>query len=150
MPGAPKPLTQTGFVLMTADLATIGGGPIRPPVTPARDPRLNGKSAFDPLVGITTTPTLSWSPPAVGSPSVYSVSVYYVDTLKDGTKGFFFRGFFHTSETSVPIPPNFLQAGKPHVFGIHAVVDPAVDPSHPDDRSVNHASALTWTNLVVP
>ena len=150
VPGAAKPLTQTGFVWMTADLATIGGGPIRPAVTPALDPRLNGKSAFDPLVGITTTPTLSWSPPAVGSPSVYSVSVYYVDALKDGSKVFFFRGYFNTSETSIPIPPNFLQAGKPHVFGIIAVVDPAVDPSHPSDRSVNHASATTWTNLVVP
>lgn len=150
VPGAEKTLGLTAEVAMTADLATLGAGPIRPPVTPVQAPTLNGQSALHPLVGITTTPTLSWSPPVVGSPRVYFIAIFDVNELEDGTQAFFYRGGFDTSETSVPIPPGRLEEGKPHVFQISAVVDPAVDPSHPDEQSVNHAIATALTSLVVP
>jgi hypothetical protein len=43
-----------------------------------------------------------------------------------------------------------VQEGKAHIFDIMAKMDPATDPSHPLQRSVDHARASTLTNLVIP
>jgi hypothetical protein len=76
-------------------------------------------SFFGGGTGIGTTPTISWSPPRIGSPDVYSVTVTAVSNVAGETRTPNVATIY-TPETSVTLRPGILQAGQSYVFRVQA------------------------------
>jgi len=101
--------------------------PIVPLLGPARLPRVAGRDALLPQGGIGLTPTLSWSTPALGTPTRYVVSIF---DLANG--GFAVRAQITAIGTSVAIPPRVLVPGGVYLAQITAYVEPGHDLSAPN------------------
>ncbi|HET8732345.1 MAG TPA: hypothetical protein VFM45_01105, partial [Anaeromyxobacteraceae bacterium] len=69
--------------------------------------------------GIGTTPTLSWSPPRVGTPDVYSITVTALANVGGTTRPVAIAKIY-TPETSATVPPGILQAGQGYVLHVQA------------------------------
>lgn len=152
VPGASQPFDAYGTVEVLSDAATFGAGPIAPLVTPVLQPLVNGATAFGPLQGITTTPTLSWSPPAVGAPTHYLVTLWPMVVLDGGVPQYPFvdAGAVQTSDTSVVIPPGLMAPGMMYYFVIQAMVVPGEKPDHPYRQGIHRASADVITSVATP
>jgi len=103
------------FVAVTLPLALASSVPIRPLVSPVQTPLVNGHDAFVAATGVSLTPTLSWSAPAVGVPSAYIL------TTTDFTAGTIGNRIV-TTTTSLPLPPGILQTGHSYSLCVRAVV----------------------------
>ncbi len=80
-----------------------------PVLSPPRSPRINGADGFAFATGVGTQPVLSWSPPAIGSPSSYVVTIRALRNLQPGEVGELRATVFDA--TSFRVPPGFLTAG---------------------------------------
>ena len=107
---------KLGSITQLVDLTTVGTAPIQPTIGLPVDVMINGRSAFTEQSGVGTTPTISWSPPTVGTADKYLVEVYEVPAAD----GLIFRNLLETSRTSLVIPPGLLTAGKQYAFTVIA------------------------------
>jgi len=101
---------------------------LEPVVTPVLEPMVDGRSWFDDQAISTLTPRLSWIPPAVGSPSGYTV---FISRLDKGTYGWAsgaLVGRIYTKECGVHVPSGILQPGCRYLLKITAYQMPW-DPS---------------------
>jgi hypothetical protein len=100
-------------------------GPLVPGVSPVQNPQLDGTSAWLDQ-SITPTPTVSWTPPAVGTPTFYAVS--FREIIQDPTTGRVSRGPLVvqvlTEGTHVKVPPGVLKSGKHYSMSITANSQP--------------------------
>jgi len=94
-----------GFICGSLPLASAQTGTMRPTISPPRDLKVNGIAATGPLVGIGTTPALSWSPPALGTPTSCSVVV----RKRPVGAGDYTAISVPATSTSVRIPPGILE-----------------------------------------
>jgi hypothetical protein len=147
-PGATAPAAVYGYVYVTLPSAQAATTTLKPVVTPVVSPLVNGKSAFGPLNGISLTPTLSWSPPAVGAPSGYRILVSLIAN-SGGTSTSQYLASIFTVETSVPLPPNMLQKGSTYVFTITALSSP-IAATKPFHGSPTYAGADVLSSLATP
>jgi hypothetical protein len=111
----------------TVNFAVVAGGsvvpsasPLVPVVTSVQSPTIASASFFTEATLSTTTPSLSWSAPATGSPYGYRVSAF-VQQSANGLETYLPAGTFNTAQTSVTLPP--LSAGNTYVFVITALTD---------------------------
>jgi len=109
MPGA----GAAGAISVLEPIEQAAAGPIRPVLTPVQEVKVEGQSAFGALSGISTTPTLTWSAPAVGTPSSYAVSLYQLPSTSVAV--------LFTTETSMTLPPGLLEEGNAYYFQITAL-----------------------------
>ncbi len=145
-PGASGPATQYGSVTVTMPPEKVtAAGPLVPQVSPVQKALVDGQSAFGTLEGISLTPTLSWSPPAIGTPNAYSVTVSEV--LGTAVQ---YVAELVTTTTSVPLPPNVLQSGHAYVFTITAEITPFDPSTQPFHAGTTYASADLLTGLALP
>ena len=119
--------------------AKAGAGPIVPR-GPVQDLRINGESAFDVLTGVTTTPTISWTAPAVGVPTLYEVGV--------GPGGV--GALFTTANTSMTLPPCNLVAGATYFVSVSAIVTNVDGSSHPYRIADEYHEAYVISNYITP
>lgn len=84
--------------------APPSSNPITPLVGPVGNLQVNGQSAMTPRTGVGTTPTLSWTAPAMGSATSYSVLFIDMDTDQD-------LAYFITPNTSLQLPSGILPSG---------------------------------------
>ena len=98
------------------------GAPVTPVVTPPRSPRIGSVDAFQSPAGVGTTPTVSWSLPAIGMPTSYTIKIAQPVVAASGGTTFQTIAFLTTSGTSVSIPPGVLQKGVSYVALITAYV----------------------------
>jgi hypothetical protein len=134
-----------GGILVATTPAKASLGPIRPAVSPVLDPRVNGKSAFGPLSGISTTPTLSWHAPAIGTPAGYAVRVFGV------SRGWSeFVATLVTAETSITLPPCILSPGNKYAFQITAIVADVAIVNYPWRLGSSFAIADVLTSEATP
>lgn len=110
---------------------TVGSAPanIAPALGPARLPRIGGQDAAQPQSGVGLTPTLSWSPPSLGAPTGFAVSLIELPAVA-GT-GTTQRAWFSVAGTSLALPPGVLAAGKVYVATVYTVREPNRDPAAP-------------------
>lgn len=119
---------------------------VRPSVTPARTPTVNGQDAFTARTGATLTPTLAWSAPATGTPTGYVVTA-----LRIAGPAATPVATFYTKDTSLAVPPGALTMGLKYAFLITSVVEPTVDfAKAPFKKGLPYAYADTVTALVTP
>jgi hypothetical protein len=94
---------------LPAPLAPVGG--------PVTQPLIAQQDAFKAHTGVGTTPTLSWQPPALGTPTRYTVFVYQltISPTKEVT-GSVVVGRLITQETQVSVPPGIMSSGNYYYF----------------------------------
>lgn len=96
--------------------------PIVPLVGPVQRPLVDGQSGFTKLAGVGTTPLLSWSAPALGTPSSYAVYMYAIDEAF-GATALDFMSALYTTATTVRVPPGLLVGGQSYFFELRAFAD---------------------------
>ncbi|WP_375771109.1 hypothetical protein NR798_09475 [Archangium gephyra] len=116
-----------------------------PKMGPARDLRLNGLDATGKLAGVGSTPLLSWTVPALGTPTYYQLRLYRLTLRSDGFLSRSSVANLYTAETQLRLPPGLLTAGQNYFIQVNAYLRPGADPSNPfKDSPVSHyAPALT-------
>jgi hypothetical protein len=128
-----------------------GAAGLAPLVGPVGDLRVNGESATDhDLEGVGESPTVSWSPPAVGQASAYVVEILGFETYGSFTLAWPVVTLY-TNGTAAPIPPHLLVAGTPCVVSVTAVAMPGIDlPTHPNRHALPEARVPAFSALVTP
>lgn len=133
--GAATPLAVFSSISVDHDRGTLlPQSIVRPLIGAVVDPKVNGNDAFGSLVGIGTTPTVSWSPPTIGVASRYYVTVQRVMNVAGATE-LVGVAFLDTSDTSVVVPPGVLDSGGSYVFTIASRASPGLDPEATPLRS---------------
>jgi hypothetical protein len=92
-------------------------GPIAPAIGPPSAPLINGIDAFQAQRGVGEQPVISWSPPAVGIPTSYTVNIFSAGGEPADT--YWLSAEIHTG-TSFRVPPGFLKRGTRYVATITA------------------------------
>jgi hypothetical protein len=149
LPGASR-TAQSASISVMDDAAVLGAGPIVPVVSPVTGLQINGADARGGATGVGTTPTLSWTAPAAGTPTSYVVGVFEA-YVSSGMTSLGNVGGVVTADTSVVVPPGLLTAGRHYVFLVRAMAEPSGDfAAHPFRRSFPVASADAYTNVIDP
>ena len=145
--GAPAMARASVSVVVPLDKAGLAS--IEPLLSPPQAPQINGQDAFGTLAGISSTPTLSWKPPALGKPAGYAVQTHVITTF--GTDGVVGNGpTFTTTATSLTLPPDSVQSGFTYVFQITALATSIDLSKQPFRASASGASAdvITGTSTM--
>ncbi|MDB4969675.1 MAG: hypothetical protein JWN44_5364 [Myxococcales bacterium] len=119
--GATSPATLFPSVSVRG-LATMINGTVVPLLSPVTAVKINGVDAATSLSGVGLTPTVTWLPPTLGSPSKIVVKIYKLTT--SGTQGT--AKLAATVETgiaavaSLSVPPGILEQGSSYALLIEA------------------------------
>jgi hypothetical protein len=128
--------------------------PIRPAISPPRSPRINGTDAFAATTGVTTTPTFSWSAPAlstgIGTNTHYAVLLYALGNSNGRTTSTWVGSVADLTDTQVQIPAGLLQAGKQYYAEIAVDTGPGVAHVTPRRVGLPRAWAFTITGIFSP
>jgi hypothetical protein len=157
LPNDTTPERLSGRVSLQGPIAEMSGAPLQPATGLPRNVKVNGQTApVDQLTtGVGTTPTITFDPPATGSPTDYLVQVTDLDDVKDANGVVLRRNrliaslFLTNTTTSVQIPPGVLQAGKHYYVQVSALVQPS-NPAAPEHLLAKGARSTTYTGIVVP
>jgi hypothetical protein len=107
---------------------------LEPGVSPPRSALINGTPSYvNQTIG--TTPTVSWQPPARGTPTYYALRFRNIFLNESGLPSFgAYTGPVWTSGTSVRVPPGLLETGKMYVMYLSAFVTPVSIETAPYTR----------------
>jgi len=136
--------------LLNTQTTALPTATVEPLISPVQNPKINGADLFTAGGTINgTAVTLSWDPPAIGTPFGYTLAIMSptappvgtlpvgtppISTLPVGTPPgtiigtigtvqFLPAATLSTAKTSMTIPPNLLTSGKTYVFLITSLVD---------------------------
>ena len=111
-------------------------------VGPPRDIRVAGRDPATAGDGVGLAPTISWSPPTLGTANGYTVTVWVLEEMGEAS----FRGELVVSGTEARLPPGLLDPGKWAAVTVRAVANELFGPRTPN-RSVPglaFADAVSW------
>ena len=137
--------------LINTQTTALPTATVKPLISPVQNPKINGTDLFTASTISSSAPvTLTWDPPAIGTPFGYRVSIMSpiaspggtlpVSTFPVGTPpgvissggtviatigtAVFLSGpTLSTAKTSMTVPPDLLSPGKTYLFVITSVVD---------------------------
>lgn len=139
-------------LLTYRDASTLAADPMfEPGIGVVVTPTVNGSDALalGAITNATTTPTLAWNAPAIGTAAKYYVNVYTVTNVS-GTTTLKRIAVLETAHTQLAIPSNLLVAAQPYVFEIVAR-STAVDlAAHPNAHALPEAYSSVMTTMVTP
>jgi hypothetical protein len=130
-----------GSVTVAMSAEEAAKGPIQPIVSPVQNFRIADQDAFGALPGTTLEPSITWDPPALGTPTAYHVAVY-VDAKPIAR--------VVTSQTSITMPPGVLMAGMQYAVIVTAVVSPIDTTTQPFRFGTRLATADAISNVATP
>ncbi len=128
IPGASYGTPGPGYIWSQSTSLPSSNRAFQPLVSPAQNPVINGQSLYGDLNNVGLTPTLSWVPPASGTPTGYEVDLYRLSLSGNITQRSPLA-YFYTSATSLQLPPGILQAGDRYCFTIRTYASPGWDPA---------------------
>ena len=96
---------------------------VKPLLSAVLNPKINGADLFTASTVSSTGVTLSWDPPAIGTPFGYDVQIMSPTTLPGGIVNYLSLTTLATAKTSITIPPIFLASGHTYLFVITALAD---------------------------
>lgn len=144
-------LAPSGISKVTA-VAMGQNGPLEsftkqvvPVLSPPVDIRINGMPAVEMLSGIGFTPTITFSPPAVGTPAVYIIAIRRLDPGGATTRT---TAIFSTKETTLQIPDDLLDFG--YNYYIRISVRSEFDIHQPFKSGTTNAYASALTGIITP
>jgi hypothetical protein len=156
LPGAATPMTANGTMLYEDTAANfvpnVSSGTFAPQITPPQNPTIQGVSAFSDQSGVTTTPTVAWSAPAVGTPTGYRVRFMRLNNNGGAVQNIQNTTFFvPPSITSVTVPSGMLLAGSWYQVTITAYIQPSLDATTaPNKFTAYRAAADAVLNKFLP
>jgi len=126
--------TQHEATITVTDLADrISDHPLRPLVTPALALQVEGRPALQDQTGIGLTPRLTWQPPAIGTATLYRVTVFKVLTMAEASSAL--NGptvaELYTVTPSARLPPGILETGRSYYFWVTAIARDGASLSNP-------------------
>jgi len=120
----PNSTAVVNFAVVASSSVPPSAAPLVPVVTGVQSPTIASGSFSAAATLTTTTPSLSWSAPATGSPYGYRITAFVQQTA-NGIATYIPAGTFNTAQTSITLPP--LSAGNTYVFAITSLVDAAAN-----------------------
>jgi hypothetical protein len=165
--GAPyqeyRQFTYSAGLVLTADGNSTGLSPtfvqltpvdqagptIAPVLSPVRSPLIGGQDAFAPQTGVGLTPTFSWTPPALGSPTAYAITIQMISPSNDPDE----IGIINISSftgTSFTLPDGLLISGRAYAAIITAVQMPGQDVNRPNRVGLPELTTDAVTNIFRP
>ncbi|MFY1825043.1 hypothetical protein ACN47A_03955 [Myxococcus fulvus] len=146
--GGTLPTRQSGGVSYTDSLRKVVGQPLSPLLTPVQDLRIDGAVATVDQQLTSLTPTLSWSMPAIGTPSAYEVSLRRLYVSGTRTASIHVLRI-RTAASQVTVPPGTLQPGASYVMNVRAFRQGSLDLSrHPLRTAFPVADATAFTSIL--
>ncbi|MDC0749193.1 hypothetical protein [Polyangium mundeleinium] len=145
-PGVATPWNDFGVIMFSRDVASVSGRPIEPLVSPVQDLEVNGKNAFSDQTGVTRTPRLSWTAPAVGTPTHYTIDILKPDGGSFGT----LIANLRTKDTRIDLPPGILDDVSAFYVRVAAHVSDVDITTHPFRSAAKFAQADALSNILVP
>jgi hypothetical protein len=115
--------TTQSITLANSQTTSLPTATVQPLISPVQNPKINGADLFTAGTINGTAVTLSWDPPAIGTPFGYNVAIMSTTTFPDGTVGYFSSTTLGTAKTSMTIPPDLLRSGQTYLFVISSRVD---------------------------
>jgi hypothetical protein len=153
-PGATIPTQQSIPALRYYTLALPDAThPIQPVVSPVKNPTINGASLFTDQAGVGLTPTIAWTAPDLGTPTVSALFVYQLGVSGVTTTSTLVAKIrMEGTLTSTTLPDGLLTPGNYYWFLIRVVADPSHDPKAapflPNRFPYGHANVAT--NMITP
>lgn len=149
LPGTTTPRDFSAFLGVETSSLPSATDPLRPLVTPVRNPRIEGVDLLTNQSGVGLTPKLSWQAPAVGSPSVYVVDIYWIFSSGLHTRAYLGPRLF-TNSTSMQLPPDVLRTGLTYVFRVSAIQCGNTRVSSPLRNSMPNGRADVISGIIAP
>jgi hypothetical protein len=118
---------NVGFEAFIPVAAFPADGIIAPVLSPARNVQIGGMDLMAPRTAVGLTPTVTWSPPAMGTPTGYVVTVDEVMTDSSNNTVLSNVAQFFLTSTTLHIPPSVLVSGHSYLLVITADVLPGAD-----------------------
>jgi hypothetical protein len=106
-PGASTALDQTVSVGRREPMSPAPATTILPTLAPVQTPLVNGSGAFATLPSVGLTPTISWTAPTTGSPSSYTVEIFWLHAVGGASVGTPVARWT-TASTQISLPPGVL------------------------------------------
>jgi hypothetical protein len=147
LPGTTAPARAAASIEWITSLRALQAGPLTPPLTQPRLATVAGLPCFDGGAGVGLTPTLAWTPPAMGTADAYLVTIgEAVVTGANATALVPLAAFtsFTTPHTVMKVPPGVLEAGHTYYFRITA------KGRAPGVEGLNEAKASIVSGLFTP
>jgi hypothetical protein len=146
-------VTLSSSVSVTDWMPALVAGPVVPRMSPPRGLTLNGQDAYVPQ-RLEGSPVVSWMPPELGAPSLYTLTLYRYDMPEGSTlpRQIVAARFYLTGAArSVRLPAELLQPGKDYFLRLAAASSPGVDLSRApiiSGNSIPHYSASTVSAIL--
>jgi hypothetical protein len=112
-----------GITLTNTQTTALPTATVKPLLSSVQNPKINGADLFTATSVNPTAVTLSWDPPAIGTPYGYNVSVLSPTTLPGGQVTYLSSTTLNTAKTSMTIPPNVLASGQTYLFIVRSLAD---------------------------
>lgn len=128
LPGTNISSKVNGYLVLGTTNLPTASSPARPLVSPVQNPKINGSSLLGDLWSVGLTPTLSWTAPALGTPTGYTVYIYKLSQLGSQTMRSYVATLI-TTANNVAVPEGLLQPGSGYTFTIRAYASPNWDPT---------------------
>lgn len=140
--GLATPYPSSGQIFVRDSVATFSGGEVKPVVSPVRNPMVNGNNAFDAVSGVGTSPTISWTAPSLGQPTMYQIGFTEL-TLNGNVTQIVSQTtrILRTRWTSVTVPPGILELGKHYLVKIKASTETTTELQIYEDLLSSYATA---------
>ncbi len=119
--------------------------PAMPLISPPRDIKVNDQPAQDTLSGIGFSPTITFTPPSLGTPAVYIIAIRRLDPGGSTTRT---TAIFSTTETTLRIPEGLLDFG--YYYYLRISVRANFDITHPFKSGTTNAYAAALTGVLTP
>ena len=130
-------------------------GPVVPPLSMVRSPKIAGQDLFTATSSLGLTPTISWSEPAIGQALFYRVDVYKLVVNAARRTVAQREASLITRNTSLELPAGILAEAVPHVISIAAVAGTSdrsatVLADAPFKSGIDRASAYLTSGAITP
>ena len=120
----PVPGGQTQSINLTNTQTTsLPTATVQPLLSAVQNAKINGADLFAAGTIGSAAVTLTWDPPAIGTPIGYEVSIMSQTTLPNGAVNYVSTTTLSTAKTSMTLLPNVLTSGKTYLFLIISVAD---------------------------
>jgi hypothetical protein len=119
LPGTVNPTNQF-LNFSTMRIANTTSFTVLPSIGPVRDPKFDDRTLFQEQQNVSPTGTITWSAPAFGSPTHYTIRFVKLTANANNNTAKATVANLHTTDTSVTVPPGILETGATYYLIIIA------------------------------
>lgn len=134
------PLPEAGatqsIVLINSQTTSLPTETVKPLISPAQNPKINGADLFTASTINTSAVTLGWSSPAIGAPFGYQVTIETSKKVLGHFANYSLVATLNTATTSIKIPPGLLASGHTYLFIISSLADGKANMETSPNRSL--------------